>query len=1118
MNSRSQRCRGFLDFAVDQTFGRINDSMSRSAAHSYAYRISLLVTALLFFRPNSTAALELRQALLDPASLHRECQMAEREGRLNDARRLCERALDLQECTAPDSLETAAIQLTLGSILRSLDERAMAGSLFEQSFEAHQKLAPDSLLLAASVDALGTVTEDPLEAERLIQAGLELRERLAPDSEAVAGSLMNLGTLRPDGDLNKSAEYYWRALTIYQKIESEGLKAALVFYQLGLVEQERKNLDAASAYFERALEIQERLAPDTLAIAQTLTNIGITADMRGDLDTAERYYRLALPLVERLAPDNSYHEVILVSLGLVAEERGDLNFAEQCFRCALVISKRIDPEGPRVASNLNNLGLVAMDRGDLEVAQDLFERSLRIREQSDDWPNRIQVLTNLGLTAWARFDLIAAERYLKMALEVQERTAPTAIETSTILNQLAGLALERNDPVAADTWLSRAAKVAEGFAPDSSMVAQICDNRGIAALLKGDRKTATRWLTKALQLYERLAPESLKLAGTLDNLAEVGKADLSRAISLREHAQKIRRQLAPGSLEEARGSFQLGLLRRKAGDNRKAEVDFRTAIDALEHQIVRLGGSQDNKAEFRERFRPFYRALLEILLEQGQKTEAFQILERSRARSFLALLAERELAFEGSIPPDLNATRSELARDYDRILGELGELSPIRDASQIARFQEELKDIHERYEKVVSAIRLASPRLASLTAPEPLNVDGTKAALDPGTLLLSYSIGQDKSQVFALASDAPVEVRNIPMGEEELRSTVEAFRQLMASASAESLLVARRRQLDHLGQRLFRLLIGPVTDLVARSNRILFIPDGPLHLLPWGALVRDDATSYPPEDRWKYLAEWKPLHIAMSATVYAELRNARRSADHLAVTAFGDPVYPSRAANPITDVHVRAMKQRGFDLSPLPGSRIEVEQIDALLNSSEDLLYLGAEATEEHAKSLPSNTHIVHFATHAIFDERFPLNSAVVLSIPERSEKGGDNGLLQAWEIFDQVRVDANLVVLSACESGLGRELGGEGLIGLTRAFQYAGARSVMASLWKISDRTTAELMVRFYKHLKRGLPKDEALRAAQLELIRRPIQARNQKGSIEEIDASAPYYWAAFQIYGDWQ
>jgi len=216
------------------------------------------------------------------------------------------------------------------------------------------------------------------------------------------------------------------------------------------------------------------------------------------------------------------------------------------------------------------------------------------------------------------------------------------------------------------------------------------------------------------------------------------------------------------------------------------------------------------------------------------------------------------------------------------------------------------------------------------------------------------------------------------------------------------------------------------------------------------------------------------------------------------------------------DVRVRSAAQRGFEFEPIPFSRGEVGNISGLFPQA--AVYLGREATEEQAKSLPRNTRIVHFATHATLDERFPLNSAVVLSIPEKFEEGKDNGLLQAWEIFERVRIDADLVVLSACESGLGKEMGGDGLIGLTRAFQYAGARSVMASLWKISDRTTAELMVRFYKHWKEGLPKDEALRAAQMELIQGPIKVKNEQGKEVEIDASAPYYWAAFQIHGDWQ
>ena len=168
--------------------------------------------------------------------------------------------------------------------------------------------------------------------------------------------------------------------------------------------------------------------------------------------------------------------------------------------------------------------------------------------------------------------------------------------------------------------------------------------------------------------------------------------------------------------------------------------------------------------------------------------------------------------------------------------------------------------------------------------------------------------------------------------------------------------------------------------------------------------------------------------------------------------------------------------------------------------------YLGSEATEETAKSLGPDSRIVHFACHGLLDERFPLNSALALTLPEHQAEGQDNGLLQAWEIFESVRLDADLVTLSACDTALGKEMGGEGLVGLTRAFQYAGARSVLASLWGVSDVSTANFMKRFYGYLRSGKPKDEALRAAQIDQIR------------EKSRSSHPFHWAAFELFGDWQ
>jgi len=206
-----------------------------------------------------------------------------------------------------------------------------------------------------------------------------------------------------------------------------------------------------------------------------------------------------------------------------------------------------------------------------------------------------------------------------------------------------------------------------------------------------------------------------------------------------------------------------------------------------------------------------------------------------------------------------------------------------------------------------------------------------------------------------------------------------------------------------------------------------------------------------------------------------------------------------------------------MDHSPLPFSRREVEGI-AQLFPGQVAAFLGAEATEERAKSLPRNTRIVHFATHGFVDEHFPMSSGLLLTPPDRVDERTEDGLLQAWEIFEQVRLDADLVVLSACDSGRGKELGGEGLLSLTRAFQFAGARAVVAALWQVADEGSADLMMRFYRHLKNGAAAEDALRNAQLEIIAQIPWVRDPQGERREKGFSQDFVWSAFEVFGDWQ
>ena len=231
------------------------------------------------------------------------------------------------------------------------------------------------------------------------------------------------------------------------------------------------------------------------------------------------------------------------------------------------------------------------------------------------------------------------------------------------------------------------------------------------------------------------------------------------------------------------------------------------------------------------------------------------------------------------------------------------------------------------------------------------------------------------------------------------------------------------------------------------------------------------------------------------------------------MVAIGDPIPSRPSLSPVANTAVRAEitstdvdrattadssdprdssenedVARGSGGAPLPGSRREVEDLATLLGPNLRVLF-GPDATETNIKTLPRSTRLLHFATHAVVNNVLPLNAGLRLSAPAQpvtSTGPTDNGLLQAWEIFDQMRLDADLVTLSACDSARGRHLAGEGALSLARAFQYAGARSVVSALWSIDDRATAALMAKFYAELKRGSDKDEALRRAQLAFIRR--------------------------------
>lgn len=871
----------------------------------------------------------------------------------------------------------------------------------------------------------------------------------------------------------------------------------------------------AEAKVRSALEVSESAWGESLQVAELLTRLGSILRRQNRLDSAEQLQNRALEIRQRWAPDSLEVANSLNHLNNLTWSRGDLEAMADLTRRALAIQERWAPDSLAVANSLNDLAVPAIERGRFEEATEALRRALEILERKAPGSSQMATsLANLGMVARLRGDPEAAIELHRRALAIREKLAPQSIAVATSLYNLGVIAQDDGDLTAAVDLYQRALAIWEKAAANGLGVAGNVFALGTVALSRGNLDEAWSLHRRALEIRERLAPGSRDIAESLGQLGKVAEArgELSQALELHLRAQEIYERLAPGTIEEALTLQQLGRLHHRMGRPDQAAQLLARAVDALESQVGRLGGSQDLQARFRARHEEIYRDAIEIELERKNAAAAFHLVERSRARSFLTLLAERDLAFAGELPAALQSSQQDIAARYDKTLRELSRWTPKAGEESREALHRELSRLRRERDEIAAEIRKASPRLAALRQPQPLDLAAARKILDPGTLALSYSVGKEQTALFAVTREGGLRVEVLKIGEEQLRKDVKHFLERIQSQEAPV----------DLARSLYRVLIAPVADLVERSERVLILPDGPLHRLPFGALIRD--TGGPAAAGGRFLAEWRPLHTALSLTVYGALRTSRdeppRPAGATGLVAFADPRYPRdlAAREEPRDPVRRALgvETRSFNWVPLPYSRREVERIAQAY--PEARLYLGEEATEERAKAVASGARILHFATHGHLDDRTPLDSALVLTIPEELRPGRDNGLLQVWEIFESVRLDTDLVVLSACESALGRELSGEGLIGLTRAFQYAGARSVVASLWSVADQVTADLMARFHRHYAAGSSKDEALRQAQIELISEPIRIATADGQTVDTDASAPFFWAAFQLFGDWR
>ncbi|MEM7586069.1 MAG: tetratricopeptide repeat protein [Acidobacteriota bacterium] len=996
--------------------------------------------------------------------------------------------------------------------MRPLAEAAMAGEDRRVAIWLHLRAGQALSDLGRDVEALAELERASRLAERsnepAVQAWVEME--MAND-------------LSLAGRTDEAIEHYGKALELRQSVYGDALCVATTLNNLGVAQQKLGDLVNAETLHRQALELRERLSPHSLEVTQSLSNLARLAARRGDLEAAEEGFLRILEARREQAPGSAELAHAYNSVGVISGMQGDRAAAAQAMQQSLELWRELEPEGRNISTVLQNLGLLAQDRGDLVAAEGHYREAMEIAAQrSANSLDAAWHLHHLAGLARQRGDLEAARRNHRRALAIREQRAPGSLDVALTLAGLADVARDAADFDEAERLLEQALEIRSQAAVESLEVARTLLKLGEIRRRQGRLDAAERDLARSAEIFAEKAPGDGFF--TAVNLRSVGavafdRGDPKAAERALSQALAIFRRLAPGSRREALVLHQLGRVYLASGRLEEARESFQAAVDALELQAGRLGGTDETRSTFRARHLEIYRELIELLVEQGRREAAFHVLERSRARALLDLLAERDLIFDLDLPAELERRRRRVDVRYDRAQQRLAKLSPGDDAEQLDAGRQQLEELRRQRQIIRQEILRQAPGLAALQAPQPLDAAAARRALDPGTVLLAFSVGDASSTLFALTPEQ-LWVWTLGLGEAELRQRVERLRLLLEQPTAQL------EPLVELASALYRELIGAASEVVGPADRLLVVPDGALHKLPFGALVQPGG---------RYLIESKPVHVVASVTVYDELRKRRRRSSTAPgapmVVAFGDPIYPGAQAGGPGSPAVRGGDGSYAGLAPLAASRDEVQQIGRLYGDAARLL-LGPEATEGRAKAVARDARVLHFAAHVVIDELFPLDSGVALSLPAGDARGRDNGLLQAWEIFEEMRLDADLVTLSACESALGKEIAGEGLMGLTRAFQYAGARSVVASLWRVADRSTAILMTRFYHHLRSGRSHDEALRRAQLDLIRQPMPFPSSPerrsfwsqlftpsaAAPQPVDASHPYHWAAFQLFGDWQ
>jgi CHAT domain-containing protein/Tfp pilus assembly protein PilF len=948
-----------------------------------------------------------------------------------------------------------------GSYDIRIEELRTATEIDRALYEARQLYAESlTLVRAGKYD----------EARHLRERALAIRERiLGPDHSDVAAAINSLAIIYSIKNDNAKAEpLFQRALAIWEKaLGPEHPRVAYALNNLGIFYKDNGEYTKAESFYRRTLAILEKaLGPETIDVADCLNNLAELYRFRGEYATASPLYQRGIAIREKaLGPEHPSNARAYDNLALLYHEMGDYESAETLFQRALSIRKgSLGPDHPEVADTLNNLAGLYSDRGEYAKAEPLFKRAMAIWEKTlgPEYPSVAIALSSLATLYRYRGEYAKAESLYNRSLSSWERVlGPEHPYLAYSLNSLGNLYFERGDYARAEMSYERALSIWEKTTgPEHPFITYTL--KGLSALhaAKGDFARAIRFLARAIAYSERDLTLNLATGSERQKLAYLALFSKQTQFTLSLHSQIARDD--PQALDLA---FTTLLQRKGRG------------LDATANTIAAL----------RRRAKPEDQALFDQLAE---------------ARSRLAALTLREW--------DMAKPETYLTR---------------------------LKPLEEEVEKLEAEL---SSRNAEFRAQEqPATLAAVQAALPIGSALVEFAIftpqdpRTEKSKpprYLAYVLPAQGHPRWVDLGEASIiDKAIDAWRKALRDPN--------RTDVKRLARAVETKVMRPVRSLLAgvpgETRRLLIAPDGQLNLIPFAALV---------DERNRYLVERYAISHLTSGRDLLRLQRSRPSQNAPLVVA--NPIFGR-----VKTIAARTGKNSGNsqtgdqmwgEIDPtvvffqsLPGTEREALAIKAVLPQASVLLRRQATETALKQAKAPG---ILHIATHGFFlsDQEAPLaemrgvpgddplrvpiqlskwaakvenpllRSGLALAGVNERRSGDDDGVLTAMEAASLDLWGTRLVVLSACDTGVGEVKNGEGVYGLRRALVLAGSETQVMSLWPVLDNKTGSLMTGYYRRLLKGEGRGEALRQIQLEMLK-------------DAKLRHPHYWASFIQAGEW-